>query len=53
MRSRPWEHATGPRTADGKASSSRNAYRGGTRETFREIARLMREQQQQVREVLA
>ena len=27
-RTRPWEHATGPRTEAGKAVSSRNAYSG-------------------------
>ena len=26
---RPWEHATGPRTAEGKTRSARNADRGG------------------------
>ena len=26
---RPWEHSTGPRTAEGKARSARNAYAGG------------------------
>ena len=25
---RPWEHSTGPRTADGKARSARNAFKG-------------------------
>ena len=25
----PWQRATGPRTAEGKAQSSRNAYKGG------------------------
>jgi hypothetical protein len=27
----PWQHATGPRTAEGKKWSARNAYRGGYR----------------------
>ena len=25
---RPWDDSTGPRTSEGKAASSRNAYRG-------------------------
>jgi len=30
-RNRPWEHSTGPRTAKGKATSSRNATKHGMR----------------------
>lgn len=29
QRHRPWDHAIGPRTAEGKARSSRNAYKHG------------------------
>ena len=36
---RPWERSTGPRTRAGKARVSRNAYRGGARQTLRELAR--------------
>jgi hypothetical protein len=38
---RLWQHSTGPRTAEGKARSSRNAYRGGHRQNAREAARLL------------
>jgi hypothetical protein len=38
---RPWEHSTGPRTAEGKARSSRNAYRGGLRRTIRELSKIL------------
>lgn len=38
---RPWEHSTGPRTAEGKALASRNAYRGGHQKNQREAARLL------------
>src|SRR5215471_17288219 len=42
---RPWERSTGPRTAEGKARSSRNAYTFGHRQNLREarllLARLM------------
>ena len=40
---KPWERSTGPRTADGKAKASRNAYKGGTRATLRELALHLRE----------
>ena len=40
---RPWESSTGPRTAQGKARSRMNRYRGGTKQKVREFARLMRE----------
>jgi hypothetical protein len=38
---KPWEHSTGPRTAEGKARSSRNAYKGSKRWALRELARLL------------
>jgi hypothetical protein len=41
---RPWEHSTGPKSEEGKARVSRNAYKGGTRSILRELARLLREQ---------
>lgn len=39
---RPWERSTGPRTAAGKARASRNAFKGGTRQILRELARILR-----------
>jgi len=33
----PWQHSTGAKTAEGKASVSRNAYRGGMRPFLRLI----------------
>jgi hypothetical protein len=41
---RPWEKTTGPKTPQGKAKASRNAYKGGTRAILRELARLLQEQ---------
>lgn len=38
---RPWEKSTGPRTAEGKASVARNAWRGGVREMLRELSRAL------------
>ena len=44
----PWKQSTGPKTATGKLSASRNAYRGGIRpklkELSKEINELLREQ---------
>jgi hypothetical protein len=39
---RPWEQSTGPRTAEGKATVSRNADKGGQREVFRAIVPRLR-----------
>jgi hypothetical protein len=38
---RPWEHSTGPRTPEGKARVSRNAYRGGKRQEHRAFVRAL------------
>ena len=38
---RPWSCSTGPRTAEGKATSSRNGYKGGERVSLRALARLL------------
>jgi len=39
---KPWERSTGPKTDQGKAKVSGNAYKGGTRAVLRELARLLR-----------
>ena len=41
---RPWEDSTGPRTAKGKAISSRNAWKGAVRPRMRRLARALSEQ---------
>ena len=41
QRWRPWEQSTGPRTAEGKATSARNGYKGGKRSTLRALAKLL------------
>ena len=51
MRSRPWEHSTGPRTAEGKAAASMNRYRGGVRPMLRRAARVLAEQRRFVEDV--
>lgn len=38
---KPWERATGPRTPDGKATASRNAYKGGHWLMLRELSRFV------------
>ena len=38
---RPWEQSTGPRTPEGKAKASRNAYKGGHWLMLRELARMV------------
>ena len=37
----PWAQSTGPRSLDGKAVAARNAWKGGSREMLREIARAL------------
>lgn len=41
---KPWEKSTGAKTFEGKAISSRNAFKGGIRAMLREIAVFFREQ---------
>jgi hypothetical protein len=38
---RPWEKSTGPRSTEGRAISSRNAYVGSFKQEKRRIARLI------------
>lgn len=39
QRTKPWLKSTGPRTSDGKAVSSRNAFKGGVRPVLRKCSR--------------
>lgn len=48
---KPWQQATGPRTAEGKARSSRNAYKGGHWLRLRELVRLVNEEVRVAREM--
>ncbi len=42
-KTRPWEKATGPKTATGKEAVKHNGYKHGARsEEYREICRLLR-----------
>ena len=49
---RPWEHSTGPRTAEGKARSARNAYTGGHWRQERELLKTLRQALLEQREAL-
>ena len=42
---RPWERSTGPRSDNGKATVSRNAYRGGWRKLLRQLSQLLRKRE--------
>ena len=53
MRSKPWEHSTGPRTAEGKAAASMNRYRGGVRPMLRRVAGALAAQRRFVEDVRA
>lgn len=51
----PWASSTGPRTEKGKAAVAQNAFKGegyiGTRQFYRLMAKYLREQQQELREI--
>ncbi len=49
----PWQQSTGPRTPEGKAESSKNAFKGGIRPLLRMIDRTLRKQQQSLDELSA
>lgn len=42
----PWATSTGPRTREGKAKASRNAYKGNQRLEQQRLRRILRAQQQ-------
>ena len=42
---KPWDKSTGARTPEGKAVSSRNAYKGGFRVGLRALSSMLKEQQ--------
>lgn len=48
---KPWERSTGPRTVEGKAVASRNAWKGGHRPLFRAMAAALRDQREWLDEV--
>ncbi|MGH6634624.1 MAG: hypothetical protein ACRED0_00285 [Gammaproteobacteria bacterium] len=42
---KPWEKSTGPKSPEGKAKVSRNAFKGGWRELLRELSQALRQQE--------
>jgi hypothetical protein len=49
---KPWTRATGPRTHEGRAKASRNAYKGGHWLMLRELARLVNADIREAREIV-
>ena len=49
---RPWEQASGPRTPEGKAKASRNAWKGGHWLKMRELAKIVNAECRQARELV-
>lgn len=50
---RPWEQATGPRTSDGKATASRNGYKGGHWLMLRELSRVVNAEIREARDLVS
>jgi hypothetical protein len=50
---RPWEQSTGPRTPEGKARVSRNAWKGGHRQKLRELITLVNAELRASRDLVA
>lgn len=49
----PWEQSSGPRSTEGKATVSRNAWRGGHRQQLRELSKLVKAEVRQARDMIA
>lgn len=49
----PWKSSTGPNTAEGKARSARNAYKGGFLQELRALNRELRAELAQMRKMNA
>lgn len=49
---KPWERSTGPRTAQGKARTARNGFKGGHRVMLRALARELDNALREQREML-
>ena len=50
---RPWAKSTGPRTPEGKARVSRNAWKGGHRAELRELSKMVNEHVRISRELVS
>lgn len=47
----PWKSSTGPKTLNGRAKSSRNAFKGGFRASMKSLSILLRKQRDVINEV--
>lgn len=47
----PWTKSTGAKSPEGKAVSSRNAYKGGSRELLRGLSALLKDQRENLKRV--
>jgi hypothetical protein len=47
---KPWKQSTGPRTEGGKAKVSQNAFKGGSRQQFKDLRVLLKKQNQALAE---
>lgn len=50
---KPWEKSTGAKTEAGKATVSRNAWKGNHRQQIREVTRLVNQEIRRARETVA
>ena len=48
---KPWNQSTGPRSPEGKATASRNAFTGGHRAELRELSKMVNEHVRMAREL--
>ncbi len=48
---KPWEKSTGPKSAEGKAKVSQNAFRGGWREEMKVLRAMLKEQDEALKRV--
>lgn len=53
QRWKPWKQSTGPRSLEGKAAVSRNAWMGGGWLELRELSKLVNEQVRAARELVS
>ena len=49
----PWAQSTGPKTPEGKARVSRNAWKGGHRAQLRELTKMINAEVRAARELVA
>ena len=45
----PWQHSTGAKTAEGKAITSQNGYKGGMRKLLQELAKYLKLQENAIK----